>query len=278
VIKDDPTSVVGYVNLISEYIVADRFAEAKAVGHELEALKLNYPVVHQRLLDIAYIEGDQAAQQREIDALGGSEAPRVLGVLRDRAYLHGRFKEGIALARGATPSPDDLEYRALAGECGFLQDMKAPDPYLLRMCGRDTDSVSRAEQLAQEGGFDPDPVFQADLALAKHQYQQVLEILNPLLHYGWRDLRVPFIRGQAYSALKKPPEAAQEYHKLVARKGTQVFSTYAAGHVLLARELAKSGDIPGAKQYYQKFFELWKDADPDIPLLIEAKNEYKALQ
>ena len=49
-------------------------------------------------------------------------------------------------------------------------------------------------------------------------------------------------------------------------------------HLHLARALAQSGDAAGARKTYQDFFAIWKDADPDIPVLKEAKAEYAKLQ
>jgi hypothetical protein len=52
----------------------------------------------------------------------------------------------------------------------------------------------------------------------------------------------------------------------------------ALAHLVLARAYALSGDTVKAKSAYQDFFALWKDADPDIPVLIAAKSEYAKLQ
>jgi len=49
-------------------------------------------------------------------------------------------------------------------------------------------------------------------------------------------------------------------------------------HLQLARAYALSGDAVKAKAVYQDFLTLWKDADPDIPILKEAKAEYAKLQ
>jgi hypothetical protein len=48
--------------------------------------------------------------------------------------------------------------------------------------------------------------------------------------------------------------------------------------VALARASARAGDLDGTRKAYEKFFTFWKDADPDIPILIEAKKEYDHLQ
>jgi len=52
----------------------------------------------------------------------------------------------------------------------------------------------------------------------------------------------------------------------------------ALAHLGVARAFVQSGDTAKAKRAYQDFFALWKDADPDVPILKEAKAEYAKLQ
>ena len=49
-------------------------------------------------------------------------------------------------------------------------------------------------------------------------------------------------------------------------------------HLELGRAYALSGDNVKARASYKNFLTLWKDADPDIPILIAAKSEYAKLQ
>jgi len=52
---------------------------------------------------------------------------------------------------------------------------------------------------------------------------------------------------------------------------------YPLAYVGLARAAVLQGDTAKARKAYQGFFALWKDADPDTPILIEAKREYEKL-
>ncbi len=70
-----------------------------------------------------------------------------------------------------------------------------------------------------------------------------------------------------------------EFQKLLDHRGIVINSPLASlAHYQIARALAMSGDIAGARKGYEDFFALWKDADPDIPILKEAKLEYAKLQ
>ena len=88
-----------------------------------------------------------------------------------------------------------------------------------------------------------------------------------------------FLRGQAYLTARNGSAAAAEFQKFLDHRGIVVnFPLGALAHLGLARAYALSGDTAKAKSAYQNFFALWKDADPDIPILKEAKAEYARLQ
>ena len=88
-----------------------------------------------------------------------------------------------------------------------------------------------------------------------------------------------FVRGLAYLSAKQGTPAATEFQKILAHRGiVQTEPIGALAHLGLARAYALQGDSPQARAAYQDFFALWKDADPDIPILKEAKAEYDKLQ
>jgi hypothetical protein len=89
-----------------------------------------------------------------------------------------------------------------------------------------------------------------------------------------------YLRGQAYLAAHRGLDAATEFQKIVANLGivsndpTIVVST----RLQLARAYEMAGDHGKAKAAYEGFLTLWKDADPDVPVLIQAKAEYARLR
>ena len=88
-----------------------------------------------------------------------------------------------------------------------------------------------------------------------------------------------FVRGQAYLLLHKGSEAALEFQKFLDHRGLIANCPLGAlARLGLARAYAMQGDTVKAKAAYQDFLTLWKDADPDIPILKEAKAEYAKLQ
>jgi serine/threonine protein kinase/tetratricopeptide (TPR) repeat protein len=88
-----------------------------------------------------------------------------------------------------------------------------------------------------------------------------------------------YVRGEAYLGAGQKQQAAAEFQKLIDHPGiVQNFLLGALAHLQLGRARALSGDKESARKDYQDFFALWKDADPDIPILKEAKSEYAKLQ
>jgi eukaryotic-like serine/threonine-protein kinase len=133
------------------------------------------------------------------------------------------------------------------------------------------------------------PTIRAYLEIQRGNPAQALKELEPASRYdlgffqpqcGPGGLLYPaFVRGQAYLLLHQGKEAANEFQKLLDHRtmvGNSPFAPLA--HLNLGRAYALSGDTPKARAAYQDFFALWKDADPDIPVLLAAKSEFAKIQ
>jgi tetratricopeptide (TPR) repeat protein len=89
----------------------------------------------------------------------------------------------------------------------------------------------------------------------------------------------PIARGVAYLSAPRGREAAAEFQKILHHRGIVWSSPFGAlAHLQIGRAYALLGDAAKAKAAYQEFLTLWKDADPDIPVLKRAKAEYAKLQ
>jgi ATP/maltotriose-dependent transcriptional regulator MalT len=98
-------------------------------------------------------------------------------------------------------------------------------------------------------------------------------------NYYWTVLYPVYVRGEAYLAAHQGKEAAAEFQKILDHPG--IVLNHPIGVVArlgLARAYALQGDTAKARAAYQDFLELWKDADPGIPVFIAAKSEYVKLQ
>ena len=134
------------------------------------------------------------------------------------------------------------------------------------------------------------PFVRAQLALNRRDPAQALEILQPAASYelGWQgpstagfagSLYVIYMRGQAYVAAHHGADAAAEFQKIIDHIGvvSNDPTIVVAARLQLARALATSGDRAKAKTAYEDFLNLWKEADPDIPILQQAKAEHEKI-
>jgi eukaryotic-like serine/threonine-protein kinase len=85
-----------------------------------------------------------------------------------------------------------------------------------------------------------------------------------------------YVRGQAYLKVGQAKEAAGEFQKMTAVRGLS-YPLAALAHLQVGRAYILQGDAARARAAYHDFFTLWKDADPDIPILKQAKTEYAKL-
>jgi eukaryotic-like serine/threonine-protein kinase len=87
-----------------------------------------------------------------------------------------------------------------------------------------------------------------------------------------------FVRGEAYLSAHQGSEAAAEFQKILDHRGIVLNEPIGAlAHLQIGRAYAMQGDAAKARAAYQDFRSLWKDADPDIPILKQAKAEYAHL-
>jgi len=129
----------------------------------------------------------------------------------------------------------------------------------------------------------------AKLALLRSNPQQALDALRAASpyelglpasgFYNWPNLYPVYVRGEAYLATHQGSEAATEFQKILDHRGIVLNEPIGAlAHLQIGRAYAMQGDTAKAKAAYQDFLTLWKDADPDIPILKEAKAEYEKLK
>jgi len=128
------------------------------------------------------------------------------------------------------------------------------------------------------------PVIRAIAALwpansAKGDPAKAIDFLNTAALYARADAGVFYARGMAYEQAGRYAEAQQDLQKVLDMKSHSYPEiVFVAAQLELGRLFQKQGDTPKARIAYQDFLAAWKDADPDVPLLHEAKAEYAKLQ
>jgi tetratricopeptide (TPR) repeat protein len=131
------------------------------------------------------------------------------------------------------------------------------------------------------------PTLHAEVALTRNNSSKAIEALQTAIPYElgcpfWLPLYPVYVRGEAYLAASRPggsSEATAEFQKILDHRGVVGNEPIGAlAHLGLARAYALQGETTKSRTAYQDFLTLWKDADPDIPILRAAKAEYAKLK
>ena len=167
--------------------------------------------------------------------------------------------------------------------------------FALALAGDSPRSEVLAKDLEQRFGEDTAvrvsylPAIRAQLAVDRGEPAEAVNLLQTAAPYELGAPRVSvhavfgalypvYVRGEAYLALHQGNEAAVEFQKIIDHRNVVAIDPVASvAYLQLGRALAMAGDPLKAKSAYAAFLLLWKKADPDIPLLNQAKAEYTKL-
>jgi serine/threonine protein kinase/tetratricopeptide (TPR) repeat protein len=132
------------------------------------------------------------------------------------------------------------------------------------------------------------PTIRAGIAINRGDAQKAVELLSMASEYElgepvqWPShgtLYPVYVRGEAYLRAGDGVQAATEFQKMIDHRGIVAnFPLGALAHLQLGRAYKLSGHADKAREAYAAFLQVWLDADPDIPILKQAKPEYAKLQ
>ena len=314
----NPEESIAFVALAGSYIGLGRFDEAKATIDQGLAQKLDVPNFHRFLYDLAFLQNNPPAMERELSLLAskGPEATAIsYGLAAQAEAFGGRMEKARGLferSRAAfeanhttEPAAQALALLAMSeaavGDAvGARKDaaaalalnssvhVKMNVAYAFARAGDAARAEALVAEIAKErpsdtlaNGYEL-PTIRATLAINSNNPAKAVELLQPVIPYDLSSTRAmssTYTRGNAYLALHKGSEAAAEFQKIVDHPGVVLTAiTGVLAKLGLARAYALEGDSAKARVAYQDFFSLWKDADPNIPILIAAKAEYAKLQ
>jgi predicted Zn-dependent protease len=122
------------------------------------------------------------------------------------------------------------------------------------------------------------PLHRAAIALAQNRAEQAIEFLRAAGSTDAGVFDAPYLRGQACLRLGRAADATTQFRTIIDHRGWQPTSLYyPLAHLGLARAAALTGDRDTSRKALEDLFAMWKDADTDLPVLVEAQNEYKRL-
>jgi predicted Zn-dependent protease len=175
-----------------------------------------------------------------------------------------------------------------------LTSMRDPQIYAAYALARSGDTARAqtiADKLAKQFPLDTRlngyhlPTIRAAIEISRKNPPEAIELLQAAAPYelgtvvGPGGLYPVYMRGQAYLLLRRGSDAAAEFQKFLDHRGiVESFPLGALAYLGLARAYTAQGDTGKARAAYQNFLALWKDADPDIPILQQARAEYATLQ
>lgn len=123
------------------------------------------------------------------------------------------------------------------------------------------------------------PTIRAILAMNHHDAEKAVELMKVAEPWDRVNLASRYTRASALLMAGHANEAEQEFSDILKLKNfAPTDLSLPLAQLGIARARATANDKEKARTAYQDFFALWKDADPDIPILKEAKSEYAKLQ
>jgi len=311
-----PNEALSYQNLGGDYLGLNRFAEAKAVREKQIAANLDNAGDHAELYVIAFVESDTAAMQRQAEwARGKPDEFDMLQVVAEAAASRGKLQKarevyGQAADVARRGKFEEIVARimalhagdeALVGNAAQARDRAAAALAVSRNrptlvlsatafahAGDVTNATALADELSRRFPLHTYinniwvPAIRAQIEIDRGNPAKAIELLRAASPYefGWVSRVLPnYVRGLAYLKARQGPEAAAEFQKILDHRGLCMTALECSlARLQLGRARALTGDNAGARTAYQDFFALWKDADPDVPILKEAKAEYAKLQ
>jgi tetratricopeptide (TPR) repeat protein len=161
----------------------------------------------------------------------------------------------------------------------------------LARSGRTDEANRLADDVSREAPLDTIvqkylvPTVRAAVKLQKHDPNAAIDLLRGTVQYdlaftkSFDYLYPAYIRGLAYLELGDGRSAAHEFQKLIDNPGLcGEFITCPLARLQMGRAKKLMGDSASARESYEEFLSIWKDADPDIPVYRQAKAEYAKLK
>ena len=310
----DPSIPFPYANLCSGYVALNKFAEARAIAMKGLEVRPAYGALHACLYTVGFLEQDEATMQRAREYAQAGRATvslRLATIEIQAAVARGKLRHASGLAEpvirrfiqegrqaplsevlagmsgdvalaGALPQARALAQRArqVAGD-----DVPWVVPSVLFLSGDAPTATAlydtMRKRFAQDRMFVDVwmPATDAARALAASNHQAALDALTAATGHERRHPHLALLRGRALLGLGRAAEAVPAFERAFAGRLVSAPSVLGpAAQVWLARAYAAAKDTAAARRTYQDAFVAWRDADSDLPLLVEARAEYDALK
>ena len=312
----EPNSYLPYANLALSFLALNQLEQAKEVCQRANIAHRDSIYTHKVLFDIAFLNHDQSAMQRESDWAGTSDRENDMLTTEGLAQLaSGQLKSARELFERSWASSrrgglnNDAAY-SMAGEAlaeadfGNYRQARAGASKALSL-GRGIDAEETAAEVLALAGDSKGaqtlvddlrhrfphhmplnlvsiPAILATMELQRGNPAKAVQILEPALPYDFcefANLAAVYIRANAYLRMHSAQRAAAEFQKILDHEGVDIPSQRHPLALLgMARALALEGNAGGSRKAYEDFFAQWSHADPDVSPVRQAKKEYARLR
>jgi serine/threonine protein kinase/tetratricopeptide (TPR) repeat protein len=310
-VRLNPKAAAAYSNYAGALMYLNRFDEAEQIYQQAFSSKLDAPEYHMYLYWNAYRRGDSPGMQQQLDWAQASSFPFWSFALQAQsAALVGQWRKSRELSNRVIEMQEARGMKGLVawtashwalsaaafGDCQNAKEKAAQalansqdatfagSLMAVALCGDAAQAEAHMKRFATQYPNDTRlngiwlPVTRAALELQRGQPAQALELLAPATRYeAAADFEPQYLRGLCYLRLGKSAEATAEFQKILNSRGQTDFlvsTLYPLARLGLARAAVVKDDTAEARKLYEEFFTLWKDADSDLPILIEARSEY----
>ncbi len=294
-----------YFVLARAYTRASQFELAKQTCAKAVAKGLDGWDIRSLLFEIAFAEGDKAAMHSQMEKMS-DDSDRALRLelegfvyasMGKQRQARANFELALTLARTDDDSDSTVAQLLLdeidaASKSGLQDDalqiaaqaqgveQNEFAPIILAEAGDVERARTIADALAKRSPADLTaiaidiPAMRAAIDLRENRPQQAIDDLQPALAYEWRNFEVPSLLARAYLDANMPQRAAEEYQKIIAHPGVDALSILLPlAHLGRARAESRLGDLATSRAEYARFFDMWSEADRDLPVLVSGKAE-----
>jgi len=311
-----PNNTSARFNIINNFVALGRYDEAEQALAETKKIAPDQAIVHGSAMFLGFLRGDQAAVDRELEWAKGKPEEADFSSMRGAyAMFVGKLKESEQLSLRAAELLKQQNRQenaantllglagamALVGKCDqakthvnaamnvFRGEMGLSTAAMVyAACGDSGRAQSMIDDARKTSPKNTvlatiiTPMVRAEIERNRGNNDEALRILEPIRTYDFGEaagLSNLYLRGLLYLQQRRANEATAEFKKIIDSSGVEAFSpVHALAHLGVARAAVLSGDQAAARKAYQDFFALWKDADADLPALVEARKEYEQLK
>jgi serine/threonine protein kinase/tetratricopeptide (TPR) repeat protein len=315
-VRLSPNNTTAQGNYVEGFVKLNRFDEARQTLEQTLGQNPERGIFHFYDYELAFIRGDQESMKEDLE--WWSKRPTANDPWEYQAgtaAFYGQWQKAqdfshrsieMMISQDRKENAGQIEtynsfYEALLGRCQQAKERVARGMALSRDrigLGNAAMTLAYCNELVQAQALSDEllirfpkdtptigvliPMVRAAMEMNRGNAVKAIEVMRPAERFELGNVAgfwLTYLRGEIYLRQKAGNEAATNFQKILDHRGIEPASPlYPLAHLGLARASVLSGDTARARKEYQDFLALWKDADPDLPILQQAKDEYAKLK